>query len=153
MSETPEATLLQTVPGVGYHHALLIWAEIGTLERFPTSHHLASFAGLVPTTHSSGGKTVHGSLPHLGRPWLRWALIEVTQLLKLHPGPVRDEYLRLKRAKGTSKATVAAARKLCCYLYWMLRHRWSYAEWLRQHEGQDERHRTRGAPDMKAGAS
>jgi hypothetical protein len=29
---------------------------------------------------------------------------------------------------------VAAARKLCCYLYWMLKESWSYDEWLRQHE-------------------
>ena len=27
----------------------------------------------------------------------------------------------------------AAARKLCCSLYWMLKDGWTYDEWLQQH--------------------
>ena len=113
---------------------LLIWSEIGTLERFPTSHDLCSYAGLVPTTRSSGGKTTHGSLPHSGNPWLRWALVEATHELKQHPGPVRAQFMKLQRAKGRSKATIAAARKLCCYLYWILRDELTYPEWLRKRQ-------------------
>ena len=128
---TPEAQLLKTVPGIGDKTAMLIWAEIGDLERFPTSHRLASFAGLVPTTRSSGGRTTHGSLPHSGSPWLRWALVEATQTLKMKPGPVRAQFTRLMRPKGTSKATIAAARKLCCYLFWMLKQGIDYDQWLR----------------------
>lgn len=30
--------------------------------------------------------------------------------------------------------TVAAARKFCTYLYWMLKEECSYTEWLRQHD-------------------
>ena len=129
---TPEAQLLLTVPGIGAKTAMLIMAEIGTLHRFPTSHHLTSFAGLVPTTRSSGGKTTHGSLPRAGSPWLRWALVETTQTLKMKPGPVRAHFTRLTRAKGNSKATVAAARKLCCYLFWMLKEGRAYPEWLQK---------------------
>lgn len=125
-----EARLLTSVPGIGHKTGLLIWSEIGTLERFTTSHELCSYAGLVPTTHSSGGRTTHGSLPHSGNPWLRWALVEATHELKQHPGPVRDQFTKLLRAKGRSKATIAAARKLCCYIYWMLRDDLSYPEWL-----------------------
>jgi hypothetical protein len=36
--------------------------------------------------------------------------------------------------KGKPKATVAAARRLCCYLYWALTNGWSYEDWLHQHE-------------------
>ena len=42
--------------------------------------------------------------------------------------------LKLVRSKGKAKATVAAARKLCCYLYWCLKEDWNYEEWLRQHD-------------------
>jgi transposase len=131
---TPEARLLKTVPGIGDKTGLLIWAEIGTLDRFPTSHRLCSYAGLVPTTRSSGGKTTHGSIPHTGNPWLRWALVEATHELKQHPGPVRTQFTKLQRSKGRSKATIAAARKLCCYLYWMLRDELTYPEWLRKRQ-------------------
>jgi len=127
---TPEAQLLLTVPGIGAKTAMLIMAEIGTVDRFPTSHDLTSFAGLVPTTRSSGGKTIHGSLPGAGSPWLRWALVETTQTLKMKPGPVRAHFTRLTRAKGNSKATVAAARILCCYLFWMLKEGRTYPDWL-----------------------
>jgi transposase len=133
---TPEAQLLLTVPGIGAKTAMLIMAEIGTLDRFPSSNHLTSFAGLVPTTRSSGGKTTHGSLPRAGSPWLRWALVETTQTLKMKPGPVRAHFTRLTRAKGNSKATVAAARKLCCYLFWMLKEGRTYPDWLHNRHSQ-----------------
>ena len=128
------AQQLETIPGVGPFGALLLVAEMGPLSRFPTSHHLASYAGLVASTRSSGDKTWHGSVGPAGSPWLKWILIEAVQTLKRRPGPVRDHYERLLRAKGKQKATVAAARKLCCYIYWMLRHGQSYPEWLAQHD-------------------
>jgi len=64
---TPEAQLLMTVPGIGAKTALLILAEVGDIDRFPSSHHLASFAGLVPITRSSGGPEAHG----FAGPWSR----------------------------------------------------------------------------------
>lgn len=129
-----EAEMLTSVPGIGPYTALLITAEIGDIGRFPTSHALTSYAGLVPSTHSSGGKTYHGKVGASGNSWLKWAVVEATHVLKRQPGPVRRHYERLRRAKGKQKATIGAARKLCCYLYWMLTKGWSYEEWLRQHE-------------------
>ena len=99
---------------------------------------LAACAGLVPSTHSSGDKTRHGRVGR-GNPWLKWLLIEALQTLKLAPGPVGDHYRKLLRAKGKPKATVAAARKFCTYLYWMLKEEWSYTEWLRQHDRSEVR--------------
>jgi transposase len=130
----PRAQQLQTVPGIGPFGALLLLAELGPIGRFASAHAMASYAGLVPSTRSSGGKTAHGGVGPAGSRWLKWILIEVVQTLKQRPGPVRDHYERHLRAKGKQKATVAAARKLCCYLYWMLREGSSYGEWLAQHE-------------------
>lgn len=129
--ELPEARLLQSVPGIGPFGATLILAELGTVTRFRGSEQMAAYAGLVPSTRRSGGKTAHGSVGPAGNGWLKWILIEAVQTLKQRPGPVQAHYERLLRAKGKPKATVAAARKLCTYLYWMLREGWSYDEWLR----------------------
>jgi hypothetical protein len=75
----------------------------------------------------SGDKTrVSGASNH----WLKWILIEAVPTLKQVPGPVRFHYERLLRAKGKPKATVAAARKLCTYIYGMWRQELSYAAWL-----------------------
>lgn len=124
---------LQTIPGVGPFGALLLQAEIGPLSRFRNAQELAAYAGLTPSTRSSGGKTRHGATGR-GNPWLKWILIEILQALKLAPGPVGAHYKRLRRAKGKPKATVAAARKFCTYLYWMLKEDLTYGEWLRQHD-------------------
>ena len=128
-----EAKRLMTIPGVGTYGALLILAELGSISRFSSAHAVACYAGLVPSTRSSGGKTAHGSVGPAGSHWLKWILIEAVQTLKRQPGPVRDQYERLLRAKGKQKATVAAARKLATYIYWMLYEGWSYDEWLEQH--------------------
>jgi hypothetical protein len=58
--------------------------------------------------------------------------VEIVQTLKQAPGPVGDQYRKLLRAKGKPKATTAAARKLCCYIYRMWRRGLSYDEWLLQ---------------------
>jgi transposase len=132
------ARRLQTMPGVGPFGALLLQAEIGPITRFGSAQALAAYAGLVPSTRSSGDKTRHGAVGR-GNPWLKWLLIEALQTLKLAPGPVGDHYRKLLRAKGKPKATVAAARQFCTYLYWMLKEEWSYTEWLRQHDLRSDR--------------
>src|SRR6184192_1810069 len=130
---------LQTIPGIGPFGALLLLAEIGTITRFGSSHELAAYAGLVPSTRSSGGKTAHGSVGPAGSAWLKWLFVEAVQTLKRQPGPVRSQYERLLRAKGKPKATVAAARKLCCYVYWMMKEGRSYDDWLRQRHQREVR--------------
>jgi transposase len=149
----PVAQRLATIPGVGAFGALFLHAEIGPIERFRSSHQLAAYAGLVPTTRSSGGKTTHGPLAKTSNHWLKWILVEIVQSLKLAPGPVGTYYRHLLRAKGKPKATSAAARKLCCYLYWMLKEEWTYAEWLQQHHGSQASRRPEVRPTQRLGAT
>ena len=53
---------LITIPGVGRRTAEVIIAEIGVdMRRFPTAGHLASWAGMCPGNHESGGKRRTGS--------------------------------------------------------------------------------------------
>ena len=129
----PTARRLATIPGVGVFGALFLHAEIGPIDRFGSSHQLAAYAGLVSTTRSSGGKTTHGPLAKMSNHWLKWILVEIVQTLELARGPVGAYYRHLLRAKGKPKATSAAARKLPCYIYWMLKEEWTYTESLQQH--------------------
>ena len=55
---------------------MLISTEIDGIERFRSPSKLGSYAGLVPSTHSSGGKTYHGKITAEGNRWIRWALVE-----------------------------------------------------------------------------
>src|SRR5437899_10089280 len=88
--EDESTRLLMTIPGVGYFSALLILSEIGDVNRFPDSHHLCSYAGLTPSTHSSGGVTYHGSITRTGSRYLRWIL---TECAKAHIRSRKDSQL------------------------------------------------------------
>ncbi len=56
--------LLDTIPGVDQRTAEVILAEMGLdMNRFPTDAHLASWAGLAPGNHQSGGKRYSGRKP------------------------------------------------------------------------------------------
>lgn len=66
--------LLKTIPGIGEFFARLIDAEIDDIARFRNPKKLAAYAGLVPSTYSSGGKTFHGKIIKEGNKWLRWAV-------------------------------------------------------------------------------
>jgi len=49
-------TVLCQIRGIGRNLALLIIAEIGAIERFPSARHLCAWAGLTPTVRSSDAK-------------------------------------------------------------------------------------------------
>jgi len=66
-----DVRLLMTIPGIGYYTALLIKAEVGDVNRFKSGDHLCSYAGIVPSTHNSGGVTKHGGITREGSRWLR----------------------------------------------------------------------------------
>jgi transposase len=127
-NEDETAKLLMTIPGVGYYSALLIVSEIGDISRFPDSHHLCAYAGLVPSTHSSGGVTYNGRITKTGSRYLRWIIIECT---RTHVRTASDSniarfYLRLAKKKGNSVAAVAAASKLLRVVYWVMKEKREY---------------------------
>jgi transposase len=122
VTDHPQAKLLTTIPAVKYVSALTIMAEIGDVKRFPSAKKLMGYAGLVPSTYSSGDMIRHGRITKQGSKWLRTTLIEIAQrqlLCKKHPG-LGWYYLKVKKRKGSSAAAVATARKLCAVVWRML---------------------------------
>ncbi|MGC1134596.1 MAG: IS110 family transposase [Nitrososphaeraceae archaeon] len=122
------AKLLMTVPGIGYYSALLIVSEVGDVSRFPDSYHLCSYAGLVPSTRSSGGLTYHGSITKTGSKYLRRIMLECVHahIRNEKNSNVAQFYHRISRKKGNSKAAVAAASKLVKIVYWIMKERRVY---------------------------
>jgi transposase len=118
----PDVGLLTTVPGVGYYIALLVKVEVRDVSRFSLGDQLASYAGLVPSTKSSGGVTRHGRITREGSRWLRWALIETVHTHLRYDSPVTQFYHRVAERRGRSTAKVAAARKLLTVCYSVLRY-------------------------------
>jgi transposase len=113
-----EVKLLMTVPGIGYYTALLVKAEVGEVRRFGDGDRICSYAGLVPSTFSSGGVARHGGITKEGSRWLRWALVEAAMVhVHGYDTSITRAYHRIAERRGKQVATVAAARRLlaCCY--------------------------------------
>ncbi len=58
--ETPLMEPLETLPGVGPILAIVIALVLGTIERFPTAEHFASYSGTVPRVVEAGGTAATG---------------------------------------------------------------------------------------------
>jgi transposase len=128
VKEDAHAKLLMTIPGVGYHSALLIKSEIGDIRRFPSAKQLSAYAGIIPSTYSSGNITFHGHITKQGSSWLRWIMAEVILHCTRKPGHLQQFYLKLKLRKGEKIARVAAERKLMEWIYHMLKGQKTYEE-------------------------
>ncbi len=110
--------LLSSVPGIGDILAVTIRYEIDEIERFISDGKLCSYAGLVPSTYSSGNRTYQGKITKQGNKWLRWAMIEAAQRAPLNDIWLREFYNRISK-KGRKIARVAVARKLLEIIYRM----------------------------------
>ncbi len=115
--ENEEVMILTTIPGIGYFSALLIYAEIGDINRFPNSKKLCSYAGLVPSIRQSGNRTIKGRITKEGNRLLRWVLVQCALVAIRKDTKFREFYNKIKHKKGSQKAIVATARKLLTVVY------------------------------------
>jgi transposase len=111
---------IDSIPGFGPFLSTLAKVEIGEISRFKSASHLASYAGVIPSTYSSGGKTRHGKITKQGNKFLRWCLVEAAIHCGKECQQLKKFYLRMKRKKGAKLARVAIARKLCLILFRVL---------------------------------
>jgi len=127
-SEHEQARLLMTQPGVGPVTALAFAVTIGEAGRFAHSGQVASYLGLIPREHSSGGKQRLGAITKQGNRFVRQLLVEAVQTTCRLDEGFRREYRARCHRKPKGVAKVAAARKLAVRLYWMLKQNVSYPE-------------------------
>ena len=129
--QRPEAVRLMSHPGVGPNTALAFLLTIGEVSRFRRARQVASYLGLIPREHSSGGKQRLGGISKQGSPFLRFLLVEAGQSAVRGDAQLGRLYRRLSLRANRSKAKVAVARKLAVRLYYMLRQQWNYAQLCR----------------------
>ena len=141
----PAVRRLMTHPGVGPITALAFTLTLGPAERFRRGKQVASYFGLIPREHSSGGKQHLGHISKQGSSFVRGLLVEAAQSAVRHEPQLRREYQRLSQRRCRALAKVAIARKLAVRLYWMLRGEVNYAQLLQgSYAGQPESSRGRG---------
>lgn len=127
-ADHPQAQLLMTQPGVGPITALAFVVTVGDVSRFAHSNQVASYLGLIPREHSSGGKQRLGAITKQGNRFMRQLLVEAVQTTCRKDEGFRKQYQARCHHKPKGLAKVAAARRLAVRLYWMLRQNVGYPE-------------------------
>lgn len=120
----PEAQLLQTIPGIGPHRALLLCAEVLPIARFAAPRHLVSYSGLAPCSTQTGLRPVrHGAIPAGANRWLRGTFVRAVVSHVTHePTSWLSAYYQTQKARvGWPVARIATARKLARAVHAMLR--------------------------------
>ena len=120
---------LEQQPGVGRRTAEILVAELGPdMGRFPTHRHCASWAGMCPGQHESGGPRRRGAT-RKGSPWLRAALVEAARAAaRVKESYAAAQYQRLARRRGAKRAAVAVGHSILVASYYILRGAADYVE-------------------------
>jgi transposase len=122
----PLAEVLTSMPGIGLRTALKILTIVGDGCAFPTSGHLAAYAGLSPVTRQSGTSIKGETRSRRGNRALKSALfLSAFASLK---DPASRAYYDRKRAEGKrhNAAIICLARRRVDVLFAMLRDRKPY---------------------------
>ena len=127
MKETPDMGYVQSLPGMGPILAAVVVNEIDGVERFASAQKLCGYAGLCPSTSSSGGKTHHGKLLRQCNKWLRWAFVEAAWV-SVGCSPYFGDYYKTKRAYGkkANTAILATARRMARITWQLLTEKRNY---------------------------
>ena len=124
----PLAKVLTSMPGVAVRTGARILAEVGDASAFPTAAHLASYAGLTPTTRRSGTSLRGEGPPRGGNKTLKRALF-LASFASLSSPESRAYYDR-KRAekKRHNAALICLTRRRVDVLHAMLRTKTTYQQ-------------------------
>jgi transposase len=114
-------TRLATIPGVSTRIAEVIIAETGgDMSRFPTPGHLASWAGVRPGNHESGGRRKPGRTTK-GNRWLRDALGTAAMAAARSKNTyLGARYARLVRRLGSKQKALVALQHSILVSAWHL---------------------------------
>lgn len=128
--ENAQARRLSGIPGVGVINATALLAAVGDGSAFARGRDLASWLGLTPRQHSTGGKTKMLGISKRGNRYLRKQLIHGARaaLPHLAAKPTRmGAWLRVMLARAhTNVVVVALAAKLARIVWAVLRHEKSF---------------------------
>ena len=124
---------MQSIPGIGLLTATALVAFIGSIQRFPSGRHFASYLGLTPREYSSGLKRRLGRISKRGDSYLRMLLIHGARSVLCHAKQaqqhdrLRSWALGLQQRSRHNTAAVALANKLARIAWAVWKHDRDYA--------------------------
>jgi transposase len=129
MGGTDTMKFLESMPGIGPILGSVIAAEIDDISRFFDADKLCAYAGIVPSTYSSGGKTSHGRTLRACNKWMKWALVEASWVAIGHSAYFGGLYRsHVARGKKKTKAILIVARRMCQIIWHVLKEQRPYED-------------------------
>jgi transposase len=121
--------LLDTIPGVNRRVAEVMLAEMGLdMSQFPTADHLASWAGLAPGNHQSGGKRYAGRTTKGNKSLATIMVLGAWSAVRTKDTFLKSRYHRLAARRGKKRAIVAVAHSMLVSAWHMLTYQQPYQE-------------------------
>ncbi len=121
---------LRQVPGLGPRTAPLLLAHLGDGSRFRRGREAAAALGVIPSQHSTGGKTTLGSITKAGDAYLRSRLVQGVRSVVQNVGdktdPLSRWIRRLLARVGRHKTVIALVNKIVRIAWAMVRHGTDY---------------------------
>jgi len=116
LKENPEQELLfkylVSIPGIGFTIAITLVTEIIDINRFKHLNHLASFVGLVPSTHSSGEMDIITGMSRRQNSFLRGMIVEAAWVAIRFDPVLMQSFSLLSKRMNKQEAIIRIAKKL-----------------------------------------
>jgi transposase len=111
---------LDAITGVSLRVLETLFAEIGwELKTFPDAAHLASWVGICPGQHESGGKRMSGRA-RKGNRYAKTMLVQAAHAAGKTKTYLGAQYRRLSKGRGIKRAAVAVGHSILVIYYHML---------------------------------
>jgi len=121
--------VVSSIPGVGLIVGSIIATETDGIARFTHPERYTCYAGLAPTTHSSGDKTYNGRMIWQCNKWLKWAYIEAAWISIGCSAYFGGLYRQCRaRGKKANTAITIVARRMARIVYQLLQEDRLYEE-------------------------
>jgi transposase len=141
----PEVTILESFKGIATYSAVGLILEIGAIERFSSSKHLASFFGLHPTLKSSGDGFAAVKMSKKGRCEPRLILFNVARTAINCNPLIKEIYEKhVKRGMPKMAAIGCVMHKILRIVFGMLKNKQNFDPDI------DKRNREKSLPKKKS---
>jgi transposase len=120
-----ETSLLMSMPGIAEFSSLMILAEIGDIQRFPSPKDLVSYAGLCRGIYQSASteRSVRNTAVNK---WLKWIISVCSGRAIMVDSRFQEYFYRIQKRKGYKTARRATARKMLTIVWHMLTNKEPY---------------------------
>jgi transposase len=112
---------LDAVTGLSRRSIEVLFGELGwDMSRFPDAAHAASWVGICPGNHETGGKQLSGRTRQ-GNRWAKTVLIQAAHAAGHTQTYLGEQYRRISARRGSKKAAMAVGHSILVIFYHMVK--------------------------------